>query len=45
MEVLSNSTLLGREVMDTLGVDSSIHADKWEELTRFFIDALPKMLV
>lgn len=31
--------------MDTLGVDASIHADKWEELTWFFVDASAKMLV
>jgi len=31
--------------MDSFGVDASIHADKWEELTSFFVDALAKMLV
>jgi hypothetical protein len=45
VEVLFNSTLLGREVMNTLGVDASIHADKLEKLTCFFVDALAKMLV
>jgi len=45
LEVLFNSTLLGREVMDTFGVDASIHADKWEKLTCFYVDTLAKMLV
>jgi len=31
--------------MDTFGVDASIHADKWEKLTCFYVDTLAKMLV